>query len=228
MLSPQEVYPLVLSWRQALEVCPHLAALSALTHLVVALLHGQSLRPSALMWALMSPTPIPARQRYKRVERAPWTARGLTSAWLTPRLVRAVRALLPPEEGGGTVHIALDSIRCGRWEAFTLGVVWRGRVVPVAGAVLSYPWPRGRVAPTVCALVAQVAAWLEGQTRVAHLVADRAFPGKRLFTALRRAGWGWTIRLRAPMPVTLGDERLRVRDLRGRARPSGWKAWYGA
>jgi len=127
------------------------------------------------------------------------------------------------------VHIALDSIRCGRWEAFTLGVVWRGRVVPVAWAVLPYPWPWGRVTSTVCALVAQVAAaWPKGETRAAHLVADRAFPGKRLFTALRRAHWGWTIRLRAPMPVTLGDERLRVRDLLERARPSGWKAWRGA
>ncbi len=130
MRSPQAVYPLVL----ALDVCPHPTALSALTQLVVALLHGQSLRPSALMRALMSPTPVPARQRYKRVARAldrPW----LTSAWLTPRLVRAVRALAPPEEGGGTVHSALDRIRCGRGEAFTRGVVWRGRVAPVAWAV---------------------------------------------------------------------------------------------
>jgi len=70
MLSPQEVYPLVLSWLQALEVCPHPTALRALTHLLVALLHGQSLRPSALMRALLSPTPVPARQRYTRVARA--------------------------------------------------------------------------------------------------------------------------------------------------------------
>jgi len=59
-------------------------------------------------------------------------------------------------------------------------------------------------------------------------VADRAFPGKRLFTALRRVGWGWTIRLRAPLPVTVGEERLTVRDLMRRARPGGWMAWAGA
>jgi len=193
---------------------PHLIHLA---QLMGALLHGQSPTPSALMRALLSPTPVPARQRYKRVARAldrPW----LTSAWLTPRLVRAVRALLPSEKSGATAHSALDSMCRGRWEAFTVGVVWRGRMAPVAWAVLPYPWPKGRVTPTVCALVAQAAAaWSQGETRAAHLVADRAFPGKRLFTALRRAGWGWTIRLRAPMPVTLGDERLRVRDLLGRA-----------
>jgi len=83
------VYPLVLSWLHALDVCPHPTALSALTQLVVALLHGQSLRPSALIRALMSPTPVPARQRYKRVARAldrPW----LTSAWLTPTTMAAI------------------------------------------------------------------------------------------------------------------------------------------
>jgi len=151
-------------------------------------------------------------------------------------LVRAVLTLLPPEESageGGTdkkeVTVALDSVRCGPWEAFTLGIVWRGRVVPVAWRVLAYPWPKGQVTPAVCALVAQAAAaWPAGEARTAHLVADRAFPGKRLFGALRRVGWGWTIRLSAPLPVTVGEERLTVRDLMRRARPGGWMAWAGA
>jgi hypothetical protein len=99
MLSSPEVYPLVLAWLQALEVCPHAVALSALSHLVTALLVGQSLRASALMRALLSPLPVPARQRYKRVARAlerPW----LTPGWLTPRLVRATLALVDPDGGG--------------------------------------------------------------------------------------------------------------------------------
>jgi len=237
MLSPTALYPLVVAWLQALDVCPHPVALAALAHLVTALLHAQSLKPSALMRALLSPTetPVPACQRDERVARAldrPW----LTSAWLTPLLVRAVLTLLPPEESageGGTdkkeVTVALDSVRCGPWEAFTLGIVWRGRVVPVAWRVLAYPWPKGQVTPAVCALVAQAAAaWPAGEARTAHLVADRAFPGKRLFGALRRVGWGWTIRLSAPLPVTVGEERLTVRDLMRRARPGGWMAWAGA
>jgi len=224
----------VLTWVQALAVCSHPAALVSLAQLVAALLHAQSLKPSALMRALPSPkTPVPARQRYKRVARVldrPW----LAPARLTPLLVRAVLATLPPETGeDGTtateVTVALDSVRCGPWKAFTLGIVWRGRVIPVAWRVLAYPWPRGQVTPAVCALVAQVAAaWPTEDTRTAHLVADRAFPGQRLFTALRRAGWGWTIRLRAPLPVTVGEERVTVRNLMRRARPGGWMAWAGA
>jgi hypothetical protein len=50
-------------------VAEHATVLRALTHLVVALLRGQSLRPSRLMRALLSPVPVPARQRYKRLAR---------------------------------------------------------------------------------------------------------------------------------------------------------------
>src|SRR5919199_6282873 len=117
MLSPYELYPFVLLWMQALEVTPSSAAMTALTHLVVALLSGQSLRPSALMRALLSPTPVPARQRYKRLARF-WERPWLTAAWLTPLLVRAALALVGPEAAGwptaGLTHLALDSVRCGR------------------------------------------------------------------------------------------------------------------
>jgi hypothetical protein len=229
MLSPQEVYPLVLSWLQALEVCRHPAALSALAHLMVALLCGQSLRPSALMRALLSPGPVPARQRYKRVARF-WERQWLTPAWLTPRLVRATLALVAPDGRGptaGLTHVVLDSVRCGPWEVFTLGVVWHGRVVPLSWAALPYPWPKGQVTPTVCRLVQQVAAvWPDG--RPVHLVADRAFPGQKLFRTLRGVHWGWTVRLRAPMGVTVDGGACTVRDLLARARPHGWTVWAGA
>jgi len=244
MLSPAALYPLVVTWLQALAVCPHPVALGARAPLVTALLQAQSLKPSALLRALLSPTekPVPARQRYKRGARAldrPWlTSVWLTSVWLTPLVVRAVLTLLPPEESEGErntgtrereVTVARDSVRCGPWEAFTLGIVGRGRVIPVTWRVRASPWPTGQVTPAVCALVVQVAAaWPAEEARTAHLVADRAFPGQRLFTALRRAGWGWTIRRRAPLLVTVGEERVTVRDLLRRARPGGWRAWAGA
>src|SRR5918911_5248287 len=122
MLSPQELYPLVLTWLQALEVCSHPTALGALAQLVVALLCGQSLRPSALMRALLSPTPVPARQRYKRVARC-WVRPWLTPAWLTPRLVRAALALVEPAPwgpaGGSSswcwTACAVARGRCSRW-----------------------------------------------------------------------------------------------------------------
>src|SRR5579859_3959706 len=198
MLSPSELYPLVVTWLQALGAPDRPAALVALAQVVVALLHGQSLRPSALMRALLSPTVVPARQRYKRLART-WDRVWLSPAWLTARLVRAALALVPPDREGptaGLTHLALDSLRCGPWEVFTLGVVWHGRVLPVCWRVLPYPWPKGQVTPAVCALVAQVAAaW--PPDRPAHLVADRAFPSRPLLRALRAVGWGWTIRLRA-------------------------------
>jgi hypothetical protein len=122
MLSSQELYPLVQLWVHALELAPSPAALSALSHLLVAVLCDQSLRPSALMRALLSPPPVPARQRYKRVARF-WERPWLTPAWLTPRLVRATLALVEPvawgPPGGRSswcwTACAAGPGRCSRW-----------------------------------------------------------------------------------------------------------------
>jgi len=229
MLSSHELYPLVLIWLRALDAAPRPLATAGLAHLVVALLTAQSLRPSALMRALLSPTPVPARQRYQRLARS-WGRPWLTSAWLTPRLVRAVTTLAPTPQRGptaGLTHLVLDSVRCGRWEVFTLGVLWHGRIVPVNWAVLPSPWPSGQVTPAVCRRVREVAAvW--PSDRPVHLLADRAFPSQPLFRTLRAVGWGWTVRLRAPLPVTVDGVERTVRDLLGQARRSGWTVWTGA
>ena len=228
MLTLPELYPMVLGWLQAMEAPGGRTAVGALAHLVAALLTGQSLRPSALMRALWSPCPVPARQRYKRVARA-WERPWLTPAWLTPLLVRVASTLVPLERAGATAgltHVALDSVRCGPWEVFTLGVVWHGRVLPVCWRVLAYPWPKGQVTPAVCTLVEQVARYWPAD-RPVHLVADRAFPSRPLLQTLRRVGWGWTIRLRANTGVRAAGEDLQVRDLIGRARLGGWTAWVG-
>jgi hypothetical protein len=216
-----------------MEVAPRSVALVALAQLVTALLAGQSLRPSALARALLSPSGVPARQRYKRVARC-WDRPWLSPAWLTPRLVRAVLALVAPDPAGtrtaGLTHLALDSVRCGPWEVLTVGVVWCGRVLPVGWSVLPYPWPKGRFTPTVCALVTQVAAaW--PATRPIHLVADRAFASRPLLHVLRRAGWGFTLRLRAGHVVTVEHQRHTVRDLLRNARAGAWTghaAQYGS
>jgi hypothetical protein len=233
MSSPHELYPLILLWLQGLDGLGHAKDLASLAHLVTALLVGQSLRPTALMRALLSPDPVPARQRYKRVERA-WTRRWLSPAWLTPRLVRAALAMVAPDAKGspteGLTHLALDSVRCGPWEIFTLGVVWHGRVLPVGFAVLPYPWPKGQFTPSVCALVKLVAAaW--PTDRPVHLVADRAFPSRALFRTLKEVAWGWTVRLRAKSWVSAGGQAQWVRALLEGARQSGWttqSAHYGS
>src|SRR3989442_7282022 len=94
--SAPELYPFIEAWIQALPASTalHATALHALAHLVTALLVGQSLRPTALMRALSSPLPVPARQRYKRVARA-WTRPRRPPACLVPRLVPAPPALGP-------------------------------------------------------------------------------------------------------------------------------------
>ena len=228
MPSSAELYPLVHAWVQALPGPNplHPAALSALAHLVTAVLVGQSLRPSALMRALLSPSPVPARQRYKRVARA-WTRPWLSPAWLVPRLVRAALALVAPDPPGyptaGWTHLALDTVRCGRWEVVTLGVVWHGRVLPVGWTVLPYPLPKGQFTPAVCALLRQVAAVWPAE-RPAHVVADRGFPSRLLFRTLAQVGWGWTVRLRAGLAVTVAGQARLVRAQLAHAQLDGWTA----
>lgn len=232
MPSSLELYPLIEVILQALpaSVPLHPTALKALAHLTTALLVGQSLRPTALMRALLSPEIVPARQRYKRVARA-WTRPWLSPAWLSPRLVAAVLALVPADPAdrptAGLTHMALDSVRCGRWEIFTLGVIWHGRVLPVGWAVLPYPWPKGQFNPTVLALVRLVAsAWPE--QRAVHLVADRAFPSRALFRLLSQVHWGWTIRLRASNSVSWRGQPHRVRSLLACSNFAGWTTYTAA
>jgi hypothetical protein len=222
MLSPEEVYLVVREWLLAMELVGHRSAVGALAHLVTALLLGQRLAAASLMRAVGSRWPVPARQRYRRVARA-WRRPWLTPGWLTPRLVRAALALVAPDDGT-EVPLILDSLRCGRWELFTVGVAWHGRLLPVGWAVLPYPWPRGQFTPLVCALVRQVAVgWPAGPRP--HLLADRGFPSQALFVLLRQLGWGWTIRLRARDTVTAAGTRQPVCQLLVGATVGRWSTW---
>jgi hypothetical protein len=229
MLSPGALYPLVLRWVQALGCCPHRTGQQALASLVTALLTAQSLHRTALMRALVSPQGVLARQRYRRLARLldrPW----LAPAWLTPALVRAAVALAVAAGGARTARLALDTVRCGPWEVFTVGVVWHGRVLLVGWAVLPYPWPKGRFTPTVCALVRQVAAVWPPDV-AAELVADRAFPSGALFRTLVQQHWGWTLRLSARHWVQVGAAPQQTRTLVPQVGEGQWRAWpatYGS
>lgn len=230
MLSPQALYPSVLAWLQALEVPRHRTARAALAHQVTAVLIGQDLRKAARMRALLSPQPVPARRRYRRAAGC-LDRPELRSAALTGALVRATLALVEPDPAGsptaGLTHLALDSVRCGPWEVFTLGVVWQGRVVPVGWEVLPYPWPAGQVRPAVCRLIRRVAAAWPAD-RPAQFTADRAFPSYDLFRELRAAGWGWTVRLQARHWVTVDEAVQQVRQVLPRGRLAGWTALPGS
>jgi hypothetical protein len=223
MLSPAALYPYVLTWLVALGVCRHVTAARSLAFLVTALLVGQSLRPAVLLRTWLSPTPVPARQGFKRLARAfdrPW----LASAHLSPCLVRAALVLMP---GQDLTHLALDGVRCGKWEVLVIGVVWDKRVLPVGWAVLPYPWPKRRLKPTACALIRQVAAvW--PPDRPAHLVADRGFPSRDLFRTLEAVGWGWTVRLGARSLVTVDGEARWAKALLATAKAGHWQAYAAA
>jgi hypothetical protein len=221
MLSPTQVYALVLSWLEALGAVPHTTGRRAIAARLTALLVGQSLAPAALMRALWSPSLCSARQRYQRVART-WQSPWLCPAWLTPVLVRAALRLAAPQ---GEPLLALDSVRCGPWECFTVGLVWHRRVLVIGWRVLPYPWPKGQFTPTVCALLEQVAQAWPAQQPAPHLLADRGFPSQVLFATLTRLGWGFTIRLRATAFVAIDGQRRAVRDLLAEATPEAWRGW---
>jgi hypothetical protein len=222
MLPPARLYALVECWLQAMEAVGHRAARRALAQVVAALLVAQSLAPAELARALPSPRAVPARQRFKRRARAldrPW----LTSARLTPALVRAALALVPTAGPAQPTTLVLDGVRCGGWEVLVVGVLWRGRVLPVAWAVLPYPWPKGRFTPTVRALVERLARHWPPE-RPAHLLADRGFASQALLRALGAAGWGYTLRLNARTPLRVAGAKRTAREAVLAAPVGAWAA----
>ena len=126
--------------------------------------------------------------------------------------------------------MVLDSLRCGGWEIFTLSLAWHGRALPLAWAVLPYPWPKKRFTPTVCALLGQLArAWPSDQP--VHLLADRGFPSRELFATLRQLHWGWTVRLRAMSYLTVAGRGCWAKELLDAAAKPTWRSWpcgYGS
>jgi hypothetical protein len=225
MRSPATVYPAVLAVLVALGVTTHQTAQAALAERVLAVLTAQSLAPADLARALRSAMTVPARQRFRRLARS-WRSPLLTSGHLTPLLVRAALTLAPSAQP----LLVLDSVRCGGWEVFTVGLQWHRRTLLVGWAVLPYPWPKGRFTPTVCALLAQVAAAWPQAAPAPELLADRGFPSGAFFRTLAQLGWRFTIRLRASDVVTVDGEQRTVRSFLAAGVPEVWRhvaACYG-
>ncbi len=156
----------------------HAASLRAISALVWALLVCQSLHVADLSRAVPELKATGARQGMRRVRRV-LDRQPLMSAHLTPFLIRVALRLV----GDNPITVALDSTRCWRWEIFTLGVVFHGRVLPVAWRILPYPWPKKQFTPTVVALLEHTLfCW--PTTRPVHLVAHRGFPSLKLFGCL--------------------------------------------
>ncbi|MBI4318075.1 MAG: hypothetical protein HY675_06265 [Chloroflexi bacterium] len=149
----------------------------------------------------------------------------LSSKILTQFLIRAALRMV----GDAEVILIMDSTRCLRWEIFTLGVMIGGRVLPVAWAILPYPWPRGKFTPNAVALVNRaLACW--PKDRPVHLLADRGFPSLKLFRALDR--WRqslplhYTIRLRAGDWVRMENRQsVRMADLMSGITTGTWNTY---
>lgn len=165
--------------------------MSTVAWIIICLLVTQRLTPAALARAIPATEPGSGRTRLRRVRRW-WQGPELDLGILTPRLIRAALALLPQE---GEVKLALDTTRVGSWEVWQAGIVFAGRTLPVAWAVVPYPWPKGRFRATTLALVRQLQAAFPADRRWV-LVADRGFPSAALFGQLREAQTNWTVRLR--------------------------------
>ena len=219
------VYRLLTELLQCVLGCVRQHSLRAVAEVVWALLAAQSLHPADLGRALPDLRTGRARQAYRRVRRL--LGRPLLrSRCLTPLLIQHTLQLVPA--AAGEVTLVLDSTRCGRWEIFTVSVLYAGRVLPVAWSVLPYPWPKKQFPPTVVALLERVWAHWPPE-RPAHLVADRGFPSLPFFRCLEAARrqrgllLGYTIRLRASDWVRGADNHaVKVGDLERAVATGQW------
>lgn len=204
MLVPDmALYPLLAQLLQSLLGTLHSSTLESVTQLVWALLSSQSLHAADLARALPKPQSARARQGFRRVDRILHRA-CLASSRLTPLLIRAALCLVKDPE----IILVLDSTRCLRWEIFTLGILVPGRVLPIAWAILPYPWPKKSFTPTAVALINRtLLCW--PADRAVHLLADRGFPSLKLFRALdswrKLISLNYTVRLRASDYVRLDN-----------------------
>jgi len=221
------LYPVLGGLVSLLVGAGHAASVRAVTALLWALLMSQSLHVADLARALPDPRALGARQSMRRVRRV--LGRGQLISETLSRVLIGFGLRLVRDE---LVTLVLDSTRCLRWEIFTLGVVYHGRVLPVAWSILAYPWPKKQFTPTVVGLIDRVLRYWPG-VRAVHLDADRGFPSLKLFRCLE--GWrvrlplGYTIRLRAGDWVCLKDGRIvKIATLLQEGELDVWRSWPAA
>jgi hypothetical protein len=158
---------------------------------VLCILVAQRVTPAAVARAIPAEESGSGRTRLRRVGRW-WQGPELDLGTVTPLLIRAALALLPKDE---LVVVAMDTTRAGPWEVCKAGPSFAGHTLPVAWAVVPYPWPKGRFRETTLALVEQLQVGFPQEVRWSF-VADRGFPSAMLFGRLHDRQSDWTVRLR--------------------------------
>jgi hypothetical protein len=190
---------------------------------------AQLVTPAALARAIPASEAGSGRTRLRRVRRW-WQGPELDLGLLTPRLIQVALCLLPKDT---CLVVAVDTTRANPWEIWLVGIVFAGHTLPIAWAVIPYPWPKGRFRETTLGLIAQLQAAFPNGLRWV-LVADRGFPSIALFTQLLktqllktqllktqllkiRTGTepgkpGWTVRLRLSDWIEVGGVYAMVRE----------------
>lgn len=216
MTASQIGYGRMHDWVKAYLGGAHATVVRTVAWAVLCVVAAQRVTPAALARALPGELPGSGRSRLRRVGRW-WRGPALPRDALTPRLIGAALGLLAPEDA---VVVALDTTRVGGWEVWQAGIVWARHTLPIAWAVLPYPWPRGRFRPTTLDLVARVQAGF-APCQLWVLVADRGFPSAALFAQLRAGGTRWTVRLRLTDRVEVAGVKATIVDHleAGRLRP---------
>lgn len=191
-------YDRVYAWVKVMLGRTHTTVVRTVAWAVLCVLLAQRVTPAAMARALPAEQAGRARARLTRVRRW-WRGPPLDQVVVSPQLIQAALALLPP---GSAVVVALDTTRLGPWEVWLAGIVVAGRTLPIGWAVLPYPWPKGRFRITTIALIQRLqTAFPPGVPW--SLVADRGFPSALLFAQLRQGHTGFSVRLRLSDWVTV-------------------------
>jgi len=142
-------YPPGRAWGKARRGQTHAPVVHTIAWAVLGLLLAQRVTPAAMARALPAAQVGRARARLPRV-RCGWTGPLLDQAVVSPHLIQAALALLPP---ASSAVVALDTTRLGPWEVWLAGIVVAGRTGPIGWAVIPYPWPHGRCRTTAGARI---------------------------------------------------------------------------
>lgn len=207
MTASQIGYDKVLGWVKGHLGSTHVTVVQTVAWVVLCIIVAQRLNPAALARAIPAEEPGRGDSRLRRVRRW-WRGPELDLGQVTPRLIRAALALLPADQ---RLVVAVDTTRVIPWEIWQAGIVFAGHTLPVAWAVVPYPWPKGRFRETTLALVEQLQQAFPIGYRWA-LVADRGFPSTALFIQLLKHETGWTVRLRLSDWVEVEAVYAMVRD----------------
>jgi len=198
MTTAQVGYAPVHRWVKYVLGRTHTTVVVTVAWAVVCLLGAQRVTAAALARALPAEHAGSGRSCLRRVRRW-WCGPALDQAAISPALIRLALTLLAADQ---RVVVALDTTRLGPWEVWLAGIVIAGRTLPIGGAVIPYPWPKGRFRATTLALIQQLQGAFPAGARWT-LVADRGFPSAALFAQLRQGRTDFSVRLRLSDWVTV-------------------------